>query len=106
MLYQAGDAGGNLQVNEFLVVHLQEHTGDLAGQLGLQVGDLGEDGLTQNLLLLWWRRGSNLGLEQRGGTQVTAHLRWWGATTALREALATHVTTAWSAFNRISETGS
>jgi hypothetical protein len=43
---------GYVQVNQFAVVHLQEHTGDLTGKLGLHLVDLGVECLSEHLLLL------------------------------------------------------
>lgn len=42
----------NLQVDELIVVHLKKHAGDLACQLVVDGLDLGEDHLTNDLLLL------------------------------------------------------
>merc|ERR1719401_800459 len=54
-----------LQENEELaVVHLQHHTGDLAGELGLVLGDGGEELLADHLLLHgWWRRSQDSGIQ-------------------------------------------
>lgn len=45
---------GNLQGNQLGVLHFQEHTSYLSGQLGLLGMDLGVDGFTEHLLLLGW----------------------------------------------------
>lgn len=55
---------GNLQVDELGVVHLQKHTGDLSSELGVDGLDLGEDHLSENLLLLGGLSGSELRLDQ------------------------------------------
>ncbi|ROV94110.1 hypothetical protein VPNG_09340 [Cytospora leucostoma] len=89
---------GNLQVDELLVVHLEEHTSDLSGQLRLQGRDLGEDSLTEELLLLRRSRSSKLRLEQSGGAQLGAELARCSASLGTGgEALtAGHVTATWN----------
>ena len=54
--YELGHKGSerDLQVNQFRVVHLQEHTGDLACQLWLKDLDLREESFSQKLFLLLW----------------------------------------------------
>src|SRR5690242_4663321 len=84
----------SLQVDELAVVHFEQHTGDLAGQLGLHLVDLGVERLTEHLLLLA-NRGSVEDVQVDATSTGEASLRTlaWAAvrTTAasLREALAT-----------------
>src|ERR1044071_1130335 len=65
---------GNSQVDEFGVVHLEKHTGDLASEVGLEGLDLGEEVLAKNLLLLLdvavGRR--QLSLQQAASAQLAA----------------------------------
>lgn len=46
----------NLQAEEFLVLHLQKHTSDLAGKLGVDLLNFGVEGLAEHLLLSGLRR--------------------------------------------------
>ncbi|CAF3461033.1 unnamed protein product [Fusarium graminearum] len=66
-----------IHVDKLGVFHLQKHTSDLAGKVGVDGLDLGEDQLTQNLLLLRGRGGSKLLLEtgESGSIGTTATLR-------------------------------
>jgi hypothetical protein len=75
LVAESGVVGG--QVKELSVVHLEEHTGDLAGKLGLLLVNLGVKSLTEHLLLL----GRGSGVESvdvksgRGGRSLRALLR-------------------------------
>ncbi|GKT65979.1 hypothetical protein ColTof4_03266 [Colletotrichum tofieldiae] len=59
-------------VNKLSVVHLEEHTSDLAGELGLDGLDLGEDDLTEDLLLLAGvaTGGSELLLDEAAAVEI------------------------------------
>lgn len=69
-------------VDQLGVVDLQEHAGDLAGQLGVHALDEGEEALAQHLLLLLWRSRRKhrscqrlLALDQHGRLGL---LQLWG----------------------------
>ncbi|KAF5134446.1 hypothetical protein E5D57_005080 [Metarhizium anisopliae] len=57
--------GKCLQVDELTVLHLQEHTSDLSGKLRIDGLNLGEDDLTQDLLLLGRLGTGKLRLQHR-----------------------------------------
>mmetsp|Transcript_15759 Transcript_15759/g.33532 ORF Transcript_15759/g.33532 Transcript_15759/m.33532 type:complete len:289 (-) Transcript_15759:1073-1939(-) len=59
------------QVEQLAVVHLEEHAGDLAGELRLDVLDEREKALAQELLLLLGRRGG-----EGGSVDLSRRHRW------------------------------
>lgn len=65
---------GSLQVDKLRVVHLQEHTSDLASKFRVDGLNLGEDQFSKNLLLLGRLGRSKLRLEQRGSVVVASRL--------------------------------
>lgn len=56
LVQQRRRSRNDLQSKKFRVVHLQQHTSDLASKFWLQLLDLGIDGFTKHLLLLAWRQ--------------------------------------------------
>lgn len=65
-------SGHCLQVDELSVVHLQQHTSDLSSKLRVDGLNLGEDHLTQDLLLLSGLGTGNLGLERGAAVALGA----------------------------------
>lgn len=85
------------KAEELGVLHLEEHTGDLASELGLLSVDLGVKSLTEHLLLLVGRSGvKNVGVDGRAGRLATVlgtatllvRATTHGATTSTLEATA------------------
>lgn len=64
----------DLQAKKFSVVHLQKHTSDLAGELGLLSLDLGVQSLTKHLLLLRGRSSAK-SLSVQAATNASLRLR-------------------------------